>query len=130
MRDAIENGDDSSLARALVPPMFNATRTNKKGHITHLDLTDSANKMAGGEFNRFYLRGLALRAIDEGIEEIEVYRARQVADPRPESEALIGKRLPARALLDDLRANKGFGTFLGVPMGPHSGLSARLPRGK
>jgi len=38
-----------------------------------------------------------------------------------------GRRLSVSDLLADLRANKGTGTYLGVPMGPHSGLSAKLP---
>ena len=127
MRVALTDGHIHTLAAALVPAFFNPTRTDKNGKVTHLDLADSASKFASGEFNRFYLRGLCLRAEAEGIVELVVYRAKVSAIPRPESEAMIGRRLPAAELLADLRANKGFGTYLGVPMGPHSGLSARFP---
>jgi hypothetical protein len=105
--------------------MFNSTRTDKNGKVTKLNLIDSAIKFAEGEFNRFYLRGLSRRAIEDGIS-LEVYRAKVVAEARPDSEALLGRVLRPADLLEDLRRNKGFGTFLGVPMGPNSGLSARL----
>jgi len=48
-------------------------------------------------------------------------------EPRPESEALEGRRLPAAALLDDLRAAADE-TLAGGALGqPGSGLSVRLP---
>lgn len=80
---------------------------------------------AEGEFNRFYLRGLCLRAIDEG-KSIEVYRAKAVVAPRPESTALIGARLNPHTLLADLRIHLAVDTALGLPAGPNSGLSGRL----
>lgn len=127
MRIALTDGHIDTLGAALLPAFFNPTRTDKNGKVTQLNLADSAAKFAGGEFNRFYLRGLCLRADAEGIKELIVYRAKASAVPRPESEAMIGRRLSTLDLLADLRANKGFGTYLGVPMGPHSGLSARFP---
>ncbi len=83
--------------------------------------------MAEGEFNRFYARGLCRRAIAEGIEALVVYRAKEVVNPRAESVALIGKSLPAKQLLEDLRAHIGTDTALGLPPGPNSGLSVKLP---
>jgi hypothetical protein len=65
--------------------------------------------------------------MEEGVEALVVYRAKEVANPRPESTALIGKSLPANRLLDDLRANVGTDTALGLPPGPNSGLSVKLP---
>jgi len=127
LREALTDGHVHTLEAALNPTFFNPERTDKNGKVTRLNLADSAAKFAGGEFNRFYLRGLCLRAIAECVAELVVYRAKAPANPRPESEAMIGKRLLATDLLADLRANKGFGTYLGVPMGPHSGLSARFP---
>lgn len=127
IRASLTDGGVDTLAAALLPAFFNPTRTDKNGKVTHLNLSDSAAKFAGGEFNRFYLRGVCLRADADGVVELVVYRAKASAVPRPESEAMIDRRLPTGELLADLRANKGFGTYLGVPMGPHSGLSARFP---
>lgn len=85
--------------------------------------------LAEGELNCFYIRGVCRRAIEEGMA-VEVYRARRVAQPRPQSEALIGKRPNPDALLGDLRRNVGRGTYHHVPGGPNSGLSVRLVRGR
>lgn len=48
-----------------------------------------------------------------------------VRNPRPESEAMVGSRLPAQALLDDLRTSQGVEPALGLPPGPNSGITVR-----
>lgn len=88
---------------------------------------NAPDMLAEGEFNRFYMRGLCLRALEEGKSDLLVYRAIRVANPRPESEAKIGSRVEARTLLEDLRENVGIDTTLKLPPGPNSGLSVRLP---
>jgi hypothetical protein len=82
--------------------------------------------LAEGEFNRFYARGLSLRAIKEGVSRLVVYRAKAVSNPRPESEALVGGEIDPRSLLSDLRSNPGCAPAFGLPPGPNSGLSVRL----
>jgi len=57
---------------------------------------------------------------------VEVYRAKQVKQPRPESIRLEGQRLNAAELLTDLRTHVGMDTVLGLPPGPNSGLSVKL----
>lgn len=93
--------------------------------------SNAAEMIAEGEFNRFYCRGLCrmlLSTLDSA--EVEVYRAKRVDEPRRESQRLIGKRLPAAAVLADLRMNSsGVDTVLGVPAGPNSGLSVRVVAG-
>jgi hypothetical protein len=88
---------------------------------------NAAETMAEGEFNRFYIRALCQRAIDSGIPSLIVYRAKQVQNPRPQSITLEGTSIGARLVLDDLRAHPGVDTALGLPPGPNSGLSVRLP---
>lgn len=80
-----------------------------------------------GEFVRYYIRGLCDVAIMRDLSELEVYRGKPVANPRSESLARIGLRLPVSKLLSDLRTNIGVDTALGVPGGPNSGLCVRLP---
>jgi len=89
--------------------------------------SDAANTLAEGEFNRFYLRALWLKAINNNITHLTIYRAKSVMDPRPESELKINTSINAKQLLNDLRTNIGVDTALGLPPGPNSGLSAKLP---
>ncbi|WP_286859256.1 hypothetical protein [Methanosaeta sp. UBA356] len=88
---------------------------------------NAAETFAEGEFNRFYIRGLCRVAIEDGILELEICRGKEVSRPRIESEARIGKTVPAEKLLEDLRKYPGVEPALGVPSGPNSGLTARLP---
>jgi hypothetical protein len=131
LKSAAQSGTDDTLSSQLrVPGRLNATeeRRKPKGGTTIAQVPITAPEtLAEGEFNRFYARGLCRRAIAEGIESVFVYRAKEVINPRSESEALIGKSLPAKQLLEDLRAHIGTDTALGLPPGPNSGLSVRLP---
>ncbi|MGH3041645.1 MAG: hypothetical protein ACRDNG_07905 [Gaiellaceae bacterium] len=81
--------------------------------------------MAEGEFNRFYARGLCADVVASGGTEVQVYRGKDVQNPRSESQAMIGRRLPAQSLLDDLRTSQGVEPALGLPPGPNSGLTIR-----
>ncbi len=132
LREAIDQGDESTLAAALRRPgLLKERETYTRDGVTREKKVpwNAADVLAEGEFNRFYIRGVCRRVIDEGRREVEVYRAKQVDQPRPESQALIGKRLDPAVLLEDLRKNVGVDTALGVPSGPNSGLSVRIPRG-
>jgi hypothetical protein len=80
-----------------------------------------------GEFNLFYVRGLCRRALNESIPALVIYRAKEVCEPRPGSEEMIGSRIDPAATLDDLRNANGAEPKLGFPPGPNSGLSAKLP---
>lgn len=82
--------------------------------------------LAEGEFNRLYIRGVCLEAIARGNGQVEVYRAKYVENPRPESAAKIGQKFSAQRLLDDVRASIGVDTALGLPQGPNSGLTVKL----
>jgi|SRR5438093_440866 len=109
---------------------INATeeRRKPKGGFTTVRVPVTTPEMlAEGEFNRFYLRGLCLRAVAEGISYLVIHRAKGVANPRLDSEAKIGTSVGVAALLADLRKNVGIDTALGLPPGPNSGLSAHLP---
>ena len=130
MREAIKSGDDMSLAKNLSTSGMMVAKYQKrkpKGGFTLADVPVTAPEtLAEGEFNRFYCRGVCRRAIAEGLEEVEVYRAKPVYDPRPQSQALVGSKLRADRLLHDLQTNIGVDLALGVPAGPNSGISIRL----
>ncbi len=130
LREAIQDGTDDSLAVALqAPGMFLEMHEKKKptGGFSLARVPRTAHEtLAEGEFNRFYMRGLCRRVLDLGGGNVEIYRARASTNPRRESEAMIGELLDAVALLADLRASIGVDTASQLPLGPNSGLSARL----
>lgn len=78
-----------------------------------------------GEFNRFYVRALCVIALDSG-KKLQVYRAKDVATSRSASISKIGEIVNPSTLLEDLRANIGIDTALGLPSGPNSGLSVKI----
>lgn len=129
LRAAIEPGDDGTLAASL-HGLLNDTesRIPSRGKLFVARVPHNASEtLAEGEFNRYYVRGLAVVALEEGVTELEVYRAKAVTTPRFESDRLVGRRLSPNRLLADLRASPGVDTALGVPAGPNSGLSVRVP---
>ena len=132
LREAIQGGSDATLAESLRSHrrIFKALpRRNKRqgGYAIAAVPVNAAEILAEGEFNRFYIRALARRALEDGIPELVVYRAKKARQPRPESELLVETSLPAKDLLEDLRAHPDQPPTLGVPSGPNSGLSVRLP---
>ena len=132
LREAIESGNDETLAqdlrthRRLIRTL--PRRKPKGGYAIAATPENAAEVLSESEFNRYYIRALARRAMEDGIPELVVYRAKQVSSPRPESEALVETTISPEDLLEDLRSHPGDEPpSLGVPSGPNSGLSVRLP---
>lgn len=126
IRDTVTHHDDEWLAHELsVRGCFkDYEERSRNGRVSLVKIPITAPQtFAEGEFNRFYCRGLCLRAIEEEISEVIVYRGKQVEHPRPESQIMIGKEISAQKLLDDLRNSQGTDTALGLPSGPNSGLT-------
>jgi hypothetical protein len=132
LREALQSGNDETLAENLRGHrriLRTLPRHNPKGGYSISAIPENAAQvLAESEFNRYYIRALARRAIEDGITELVIYRAKPVSNPRPESEARIETTLSPQELLDDLRSHPGDEPpTLGVPSGPNSGLSVRLP---
>ena len=103
-------------------------RRSKSGKVSMVKVPyTAAQTLAEGEFNYYHVRGLCVFAIQNGIEALQVYRAKAVSNPRSSSLAKIGMLLPANQLLADLRLNH-LDAVLGIPAGPNSGLSVRIPK--
>lgn len=134
LKEAAQSRDDAWLASTLRDRHLLRTheeRRKPKGGTTIAQVPATANEtLSEGEFNRFYVRGVCSRAINEGISHVTVYRARHSDNPRPESQAIIGKSFDPGALLNDIRSSTGVEPALGVPPGPNSGLSVALPIGQ
>ena len=131
LRHAIQSGSDETLEKDLSARrrITRALPRKKRSGGFGIAATpvNAAQVLAEGEFNRYYIRALARRAIEDGIKELIVYRAKRARRPRAQSEALIETTLPPKELLEDLRSNPGGPPALGVPGGSSSGLSVRLP---
>lgn len=126
--NAAQKGTIASLANSIQTNgclIAFETRRTKHG-MTQAKVPYDANEMlAEGEFNRFYIRAICRRAIEED-KMIVVFRAKQVTNPRSESQRKIGQIMNPEAVLNDLRQHQGVDTALGLPPGPNSGLSIRL----
>jgi hypothetical protein len=99
LREAMERHEDEWIASTLRERGYmkaEEQRAKPKGGFTTAKVPHTApDTLAEGEFNRFYARGLCVQVLESGGTEVEVYRGKEVANPRPESEAMIGRRLPA-----------------------------------
>ena len=102
-------------------------RRTRAGEETMVKVPDMAVRMlAEGDFNRYYMRGIAQRAMNEGLGVIEVYRARLSLDARPESQDLEGRRLMPADVLAWLRGDRSEDPAVTGLGRPNSGLSIRL----
>ena len=132
LREAAERGTDDTLAEAILRDRCLKDRVERrkpKGGFTMAAVPVTAHQTMGeGEFNRYYTRGLCRRAIEAGIDGLEVYRAKEVREPRLDSERKIGLRVDPNVILEDLRKTQGVEPALGLPPGPNSGLTLRIPR--
>jgi hypothetical protein len=126
--DALRYYDDRWLEERASDLLIDVEpRRTRSGGQTAVKVPEMAARMlAEGDFNRYYMRGVSQRAIDEGRQVVEVYRARLSLEPRPESARLEGNRLPASGVLDYLRGQRSAAADI-TPLGrPNSGLSVRL----
>jgi hypothetical protein len=106
------------------------TRRTPRGGIATARLPEGAARMlAEGDFNQYYMRAVARRALAEGRPDVEVYRARLSLEPRAESSELEGAHIPAAQLLTELRAPASESSAAPRLGRPNSGLSVRLPGG-
>lgn len=129
LREAFDKYDDDWLARQLRSYGLlreSEQRSSKRGIINAKVPYTAPEILSEGEFNRFYARGLCRCVLEMGGNEVEVYRGKTVKNPRPDSQAMIGRRLLAHELLEDLRNSQGVEPSLGLPSGPNSGLTIRM----
>ncbi len=122
LRDSIQNGDCVTLEKSLKNTGILESQESRAGKMVKVPIT-AAETLAEGEFNRFYIRAVCRRAIDEKKDKVIIYRAKQVSNPRPESLIAEGREVNPKVLLEDIRNNPGNSVY--IPSGPNSGLSVR-----
>lgn len=133
MQEAAKHHNDDWLAQQLINHNYlRSEESYTRDGVTRsrrINQQHAAQQLGEGEFNRYYIRGLCQRAKKDGKNELVIYRGKDVTTPRPESEAKIGTLVSIEVLLATLRKND-FVTIedaIGVPGGPNSGLTCRLP---
>ncbi|WP_426764334.1 hypothetical protein ACP3TD_17955 [Pseudarthrobacter sp. 1G09] len=126
---AAVSGTPKSLAESLFSTsalrLTETSQRNGKQYEKAVPI-NAAETLAEGEFNRFYIRAVCLQATKLGHDDVEVYRAKAVVNPRIESEDLIGSRFSAGRLLGDMRTSTWAESVFGLPPGPNSGLSVKI----
>ncbi len=86
-------------------------------HVPHT----ASETLAEGQFNRFYILGVCRRATETEKNQVIVYRAKERADHRPESNVLIGTAFSPASLITEIRpVQSSLGHKL---LQPNSGLS-------
>jgi hypothetical protein len=106
LTEVVTNSNEEALERLLdINTHFNSTYLRQGKHVKMP--SNASALLSQSEFNRFYIRGLCLRAVSNNTDNVEVYRARESGFARPGSEARIGALILARDLLDDLRTSIG-----------------------
>jgi hypothetical protein len=76
---------------------------------------DPATMLAQSEFNRLYVRGVCADALAKGKSDVDVYLGQANADISANAQAKVGKRLPARKLLNAARNATDAETPFGLP---------------
>lgn len=126
MRDAIKSGNETSLAAALdridlwVPEeeytREGITRTRKR------NVSQSATRLALTEFSTWYVRGLANRLLDEGLDQCQVYRGEQPKWEPGECAEHEGRTVSVRVIYDNHRVRywpaPGNQSAFSIPFGP------------
>ncbi|MFA6307351.1 MAG: hypothetical protein WCS88_03485 [Patescibacteria group bacterium] len=103
---------------------FEEAEKPKGGYtIKHVPNTASET-LASGQFNRYYILGLAQRAVLENKNALEVYRAKDSQEQRDGSEALIGRTFNPAELIEQLRTTQA--SFKSELAKPNSGISVKL----
>jgi hypothetical protein len=132
LRAAFVSETDDWLAHQLTEQKLleeHELRRTPKGDVSIAKVPSTAERtLAEGEFNRYYVRALCRRVEETPGTVLEIYRAKEVDQPRPESVIRVGQEVSAAVLLADLRTGTRVDAALGVPGGPNSGLTVRMKR--
>ena len=128
LNEAIRYYDDRWLEeRAEDLVVEREERRTRSGGVIEAKVPSMATRMlTEGDFNRYYMRGVTRRAIEEQRGVVEVYRARLSIEARPESAELEGRRVEPAKVLSWLRGEPSDDPGAARLGRPNSGMSIRL----
>ena len=125
---AIREGTEDTLAETLRRPGRMETPSGwQQGSLVRGLPSTAADALAEAEFHRFYVRGLCRRALAEGVRTLVIYRAKSGAPSRANADGMVGVRIDAASLLEDLQASTGQMPPRVLHGCPTPGMSVRLP---
>ncbi len=96
LRNTFEKGDVNSLRRNLIPNFFKEKDKNGKKIPSNI-----REMLAFSDFNRYYMRAILLRAIDER-KSVIVYRAKSSVSERVDSKLLINQNFSIKSTLTQM----------------------------
>ena len=126
MRRAIEYGSEVSLMQSLNNPEYwEPYETYVRGGVERerkRNIGQAAERLALTEFNTWYVRGLARRLIEEGIEECQIYRGAQPKWEHGECSQHEGMIVKVQVVYDGHRGRywpePGDPSIFSIPAGP------------
>jgi len=126
MRSAIRSGNDDSLIEALRDPaLWEVMEPYEKNGVVRqrrINIGHAAERLGLTEFNTWYVRGLARRLMDEGVEFCQVYRAAPPKGEPAECAQHEGRIYPVRDIYQGHRRRywpePGNPAILSIPAGP------------
>ena len=134
LKEAIEHHGDAWLAEQLRSRGYmkeSEQRKKRGGGFTTVRVPKNASDtLSEGEFNRYYVRGLCLRVIEQGMDQVEVCPGKPASKLRTEAEDILGEKLSAETLLEDLRKSSSVELAFGLRRRTNSGLTVRIVKNK
>lgn len=126
---SITNGNDVTFSKSLQYGCLDKIYQyiNTKGTLKTITMpANTAESIAESEFNRYYIRGLCRRTINDGKMSVQIYRASLTKHTKQKAEEKVGQVANAATLLFDLRRNLNLTCYLGIAFDSNTGLSVRL----
>lgn len=128
LRAALRDGTEESLADELRRPGRMETPGGwQQGALVRGLPSTAPDALAEAEFHRYYVRGLCRRALVEGVRTLVIYRAKMGVPSRANVDGMVGVRIDAASLLEDLQVATGQVPPRVLHGCPTPGMSVRLP---
>jgi len=126
MREAIKSGNETSLVAALNRvDLWDPDEEYTRNGITRKrrrNVAQSAMRLALTEFSTWYVRGLAKRLLDEGVDRCQVYRGEEPKWEPGECAEHEGRIVSVQEIYDNHRVRywppPGDKTAFSIPFGP------------